>query len=93
MGVVEKVTVSLTQETADFLRDAVEKGGYASPSDVVGEAVREWKERRDLLGYSPEELGDMVREAEGSGTSRFATMDDLKTEARRLYAAKSTMKR
>lgn len=88
MGIVEKVTVSLPRETAEFLRSEVENGSYASPSDIVGEAVQEWKERRDLLGYSPEELSIFVSAAEGSGSSPFATMDELKAEARRLYLSR-----
>ena len=45
----EKISVSLTDEHAHLLREAVESGDYASSSEVIREALREWKTRR-LLG-------------------------------------------
>jgi antitoxin ParD1/3/4 len=36
--------------------------------------VREWKERRDLLGYTADELREMVQDGIDSGPSLRATM-------------------
>ena len=55
MGTVEKITIALTAEQAGFVRGAVAAGEYASTSEAIRDAVREWKERRDLLGYTVEE--------------------------------------
>lgn len=82
---VEKMTIALTPEMAGFVRNAVEAGDYASTSEAIREAVREWKERRDLLGYTVEELRDLVREGDSSGPSSRATMADVKAEARRRF--------
>ena len=43
---VEKVSVALTEELAEEVREAVRTGDYASVSEVVREAVRTWMERR-----------------------------------------------
>ena len=83
MTTVEKITIALTREMAGFVRNAVETGEYASTSEVIRAAVREWKERRDLLGYTVEELRGLVREGLESGPSEYASMDEIKTEARR----------
>ena len=54
MATVEKITISLAPEMAGLARNAVDAGEYASTSEAIGEAVREWKERRVLLGYTIE---------------------------------------
>ncbi|MDM7947579.1 MAG: hypothetical protein QUV20_14735 [Oceanibaculum nanhaiense] len=53
--------------------------------DLKRSKVREWKERRDLLGYTVEELRDLVGEGIASGPSPQATMADVKAEARRRF--------
>ena len=89
MGTVEKITIALTAEQAGFVRSAVEAGEYASTSEVIREAVREWKERRDLLGYTAEEVRTLVLEGLDSGPSARLSMADVKAEARlRLETAK-----
>lgn len=90
MGTVEKITIALTAEQAGFVRSAVEAGEYASTSEVIREAVREWKERRDLLGYTAEDLRTLAQEGLDSGPSARASMADVMAEARRrLEAAKN----
>ena len=83
MTTVEKITIALTREMAGFVRNAVETGEYASTSEAIRDAVRQWKERRDLLGYTVEELRGLVQEGLESGPSEYASMDEVKAEARR----------
>ena len=90
MGTVEKITIALTAEQASFVRGAVEAGEYASTSEAIRDAVREWKERRDLLGYTVEELRMAVQEGLESGTSRFQTMAEIKAEAHRRFDAEKS---
>lgn len=45
----EKMSVSLTEEHARLVKDAVASGDYASSSEVIREALRDWKSKR-LLG-------------------------------------------
>jgi len=51
MANVEKISVSMTPQHAEILRDAVESGAYASSSEVIREAIRDWSakwvQRRD----------------------------------------------
>lgn len=89
MATVEKITIALTPEMAGFVRRAVDAGEYASTSEAIRDAVREWQERRDLLGYTVEELRDLVQEGLESGPSRHATMADVKAEARRRLSSTS----
>lgn len=87
MATVEKITIALTQEMAGFIRGAVDSGEYASTSEAIRDAVREWKERRDLLGYTAEELRTLVEEGLESGPSNRSSMDKVKAEARRRFEA------
>jgi antitoxin ParD1/3/4 len=83
MATVEKITIALTPEMAGFIRGAVQSGEYASTSEAIRDAVREWKERRDLLGYTVEELRTAVQEGLSSGFSEHTGMNEIKAEARR----------
>jgi antitoxin ParD1/3/4 len=56
MANVEKVSVSLTPEYAAMMRQVVEAGEYASASEVVREALRDWKLRRTQREQAVEEL-------------------------------------
>lgn len=46
MANVEKMSVALTPEMAATMRQVVDTGEYASASEVMREALREWKLRR-----------------------------------------------
>jgi len=85
---VEKITIALTPEMAGFVRQSVESGEYASTSEVIRDAVREWKERRDLLGYTVEELRELAQEGINGGPSSRTTIADVKAEARRRFDEK-----
>ncbi len=87
MASVEKITIALTPEMARTVREAVESGEFASTSEAIRDAVRQWKERRDLVGYTVNELRELAQEGIESGPSRHASMDDIKAEARRRFAA------
>jgi antitoxin ParD1/3/4 len=87
MSTVEKITIALTPEMASFVRNAVNAGEYASTSEAIREAVREWKERRDLLGYTVEELRELVQEGIDSGDAGEIDFAELKREARSRLSA------
>jgi antitoxin ParD1/3/4 len=69
MPTVEKLSIALPQEMADLLRKAVESGEYASSSEVVREALRAWKRKRDLETLELGELRRLIQEGINSGPS------------------------
>jgi antitoxin ParD1/3/4 len=79
---VEKVSIALTPEMAAVVRQAVESGDYASNSEIVREALRDWKLKRALQQQEVEELRRLWQEGLHSGPSRFADMADLKPTPR-----------
>jgi antitoxin ParD1/3/4 len=70
-----KISISSTEEHARMLDDAVASGDYASSSEVIQEALRDWRAKRQLA-----QLWD---EGIGSGSADHGeTMDDIKKTAR-----------
>lgn len=61
MSDVERITITLTTEMAQALRGAVKAGDYASSSEIVREALRDWKHKRILRERELEELRDDVQ--------------------------------
>ena len=47
MGAIERMTISMPAEMAETLRQTVAGGEYASTSEVVREALRDWTRNRD----------------------------------------------
>jgi antitoxin ParD1/3/4 len=48
MAGIERLTVTLPSDMAAVVKGAVEGGDYASSSEVVREALRDWKMKRAL---------------------------------------------
>jgi antitoxin ParD1/3/4 len=85
MTQVDKRSVTLSPDLATAVDEAVAAGEYASASEVIRDALRDWKERRDLFGYTLEELRAFVKEGDESGPGRFHSMAEIKAEARRRF--------
>ena len=69
MANVEKLSVAVTPEMAALMREVVEAGEYASTSEVVRDALRDWRIRRDERAQALEELGRLSDEGIASGPS------------------------
>ena len=48
MAEIERMTITLPSEMAAVVKDAVAEGDYASSSEVIREALRDWKTKRTL---------------------------------------------
>jgi len=48
MAEIERMTITLPSDMAAVVRSAVEGGDYASSSEVMREALRDWKTKRAL---------------------------------------------
>lgn len=82
MSNVEKVSISLSPELASAVREAVEGGEYGSTSEVVREALREWKLRQPLRRQELERLRAAWQEGASSGPSAPFDIDAIKSDAR-----------
>lgn len=87
MANVEKLSIALTQDMAAFVRAAVESGEYASSSEVIRDALRDWKLRRDLQQQQAEELRRLWHEGITSGSAGTLAMEEIKREGRKRLEA------
>jgi antitoxin ParD1/3/4 len=62
MANVEKISIALAPDIAADVRAAVADGDYGSVSEVVRDALRDWRLRRKIEVLETEELRRMIRE-------------------------------
>jgi antitoxin ParD1/3/4 len=89
---VEKMSITLTPELAEMVNKAVETGDYASTSEVIREALRDWRRKQLTRQQQIEEIRRLWDEGIKSGPGRFANADELIAEAERRYAAEQAEK-
>ena len=87
MPAIERMTITMPAELAETLRQTVAGGEYASTSEVVREALREWTRRRDAERQDLEALRAAIRAGLDSGPALPA--DQVFAELRARYAAKA----
>ena len=82
MANVEKLSIALTPDMATLVRQAVESGDYASASEVIRDALRDWKLKRALDREMVEELRRLWQEGIDGGPAEPLDMEAIKREAR-----------
>ena len=82
----ERMTITMPAEMAETLRRTVETGEYASTSEVVREALRDWARARDVERRELNELRAAIRAGLDSGPGTPA--EEVFAELRARYAAK-----
>jgi antitoxin ParD1/3/4 len=82
MANVEKISIALPADMAALVRKAVETGDYASSSEVIREALREWKARRAARSEAVSELRRLWEEGIDSGRSAALDMAAIKKRGR-----------
>ncbi|MGX9430632.1 MULTISPECIES: ribbon-helix-helix domain-containing protein [Bradyrhizobium] len=83
MASVEKVSVALTNEQISALKAAVEAGEYATTSEIVREAVRDWQLKRELRQEDIRRLRQMWDDGVASGSAGELDMKKPREEARK----------
>src|SRR6266481_5666412 len=67
MAKAEKISVALPPEMVGAVRDAVVSGEYASTSEVIRDALRDWSLKRKVATVELDEMRRLVREGIESG--------------------------
>ena len=89
MSGIEKISIALTSEQVASLRAAVDGGDYATTSEAVREAIRDWQHKRELQRNDILRLRQLWHEGLASGTAGAVDFEAIKAEGRaRLSQAK-----
>jgi antitoxin ParD1/3/4 len=79
---VQKVSVALTGEQLASLKAAVETGEYATTSEIVREAIRDWQFKRELRQEDIKRLRQLWDEGIASGPSQPFDVEQTLAAAR-----------
>ena len=82
MPEIQKVSVALTGEQIATLKHAVASGEYATTSEIVREALRDWQRKRELHGEDVERLRQLWEQDKQSGPAAPADLGKVRQEAR-----------
>jgi len=83
MAAIERLTITLPRDMAGLVKGAVGGGEYASSSEVVREALRDWKLKRELRLHQLAELkADIARGLADVAGGRLADFDAKRIVAR-----------
>lgn len=83
-----KLSVTLTEEMADMIGQAVASGDYASASEVVREALRTWKAQRGHAEQERALLREVIARSIASGNVGEVSAETIKAEGRAQLAAR-----
>jgi antitoxin ParD1/3/4 len=86
MPTVDKISIALPPEMVALVRQAVETGEYASSSEVVRDALRDWTHKRQLQQNGIGELRQVWQEAR-SKNGTYVPGDDVMQRLERKYQA------
>lgn len=81
-GNIEKISVALPTDMANLVRRAVDTGDYASSSEVIREALREWKTRRATRAEALAEMRKLWEEGIASGPAEDLNVAAIKRRGR-----------
>ena len=94
MPEVKKISIAVTVEQIGSLKAAVETGEYATTSEIVREALRDWQFKRELRQEDVRRLRELWDQGKASGTSTPVNFGDARREAQhRLANAKEDQAR
>jgi antitoxin ParD1/3/4 len=87
---IHKVSIALTGDQIAALKKAVDSGDYATTSEAVREAIRDWQLKRDLTQADVKRLRELWDEGKARGGFRPVDFSEVKREGRRRLAKRKT---
>jgi len=83
---VQKISIALTAEQIVALKSAIETGEYATTSEIVREAIRDWQFKRALRQEDLNRLRLLWDQGKASGEAMPVDFDQARREARQKLA-------
>ena len=92
MADLERLTVTLPADMASTVKNAIEGGDYASASEVIRDALRDWKRKRALQRKELAALKTDIRKGMkdlASGRVRDFNADRIAKRGKKLLKSRS----
>jgi antitoxin ParD1/3/4 len=93
MSEIERLTITLPSDMAAVIKGAVAAGDYASTSEVVREAVRDWKMKRALqlneLSALKADIDKGLADVAAGRVKKFDA-DNIVARGRKLLASRAS---
>ncbi len=86
MPTAEKISIALPPEMVAIVRSAVATGEYASSSEVIRDALRDWTYKRTIRQHGITELRQLWQEAMNDKTPGVSA-DEVLDRLERKYKA------
>jgi antitoxin ParD1/3/4 len=83
---VQKVSIALTGEQIGALKAAIETGEYATTSEIIREAIRDWQFKRELRQEDLKRLRQLWDDGKASGVATPVDFESARREARQRLA-------
>ena len=87
MSTIEKLSVAVTGEQASSIRAVIASGEYATTSEVIREALRDWQTKRNLRQDDIERIRALWDAGIASGSAGAVDFDELRHEAKNRLSA------
>jgi antitoxin ParD1/3/4 len=87
MSTVQKISISITPEMATSLKDVVATGAYASASEIMREALRDWEAKQLRKQEQMAKLRKMLQDSLESGPPVPFDAEGIKRRGRERLAA------
>ena len=75
MSKIDKISVAITREQHAKIKAAIDRGDYASTSEVIRTALREWELKEEMRRLEGERIARLWDEGIASGPGRFRDME------------------
>lgn len=83
---IQKISIAISGEQLQAVKEAVASGAYASTSEVIREALRGWQLREPLRKAEVERLRKAWEEGLASGPAKELDIEELKRRGRERLA-------
>lgn len=87
MSAIQKISIALTGEQVASLGAVVEAGEYATTSEIMREALRDWQWKRELRSEDLKHLRQLWAEGKESGPATSLDLAEVRQEARKHLKA------
>jgi antitoxin ParD1/3/4 len=79
---IQKISIAPTGEQITALKAAVDTGEYATTSEIIREALRDWQFKRELRGEDLKRLRQLWADGKASGPARKLDLGKTREQAR-----------